>query len=81
MAKTPADQLQELRELTSNGTARDIRLAARLSQSDIARSIGVDASTVARWERGERLPRGTAAMSYARLLNRLARPTATATAS
>lgn len=74
MARTPAEQLQALRELTSSGAARDIRVAARLSQSDIARSIDVDASTIARWEAGKRLPRGDAAIAYARLLQRLDRP-------
>ena len=68
---TIAEELQELRSLTSSGTARDIRVAAFLSQADIARSIGTDPSTVARWERGERMPRGDVALKYRRLLAKL----------
>ena len=75
---TTAEQLQALRAMTKSGQARDIRRGARLSQGDISRSIGVDASTVARWETGQRTPRGEAALRYAHLLTRLSRASAAA---
>jgi transcriptional regulator with XRE-family HTH domain len=70
---TSAERLQTLRERTTSGQAREIRKAARLTQSDIARSVGVTFSTLSRWESGERLPRGEAALRYAALLDRLAK--------
>lgn len=56
--------LQEVRQWARSGEARRVRLAALLSQADIAHAVGVDASTVARWENGNRLPRGDAAERY-----------------
>jgi DNA-binding transcriptional regulator YiaG len=70
---TTAERLQVLRERTATGEAREIREAARLSQSDIARSVGVHFSTLSRWESGNRLPRGQAALRYAALLDRLSK--------
>ena len=73
---TKAERLQALRELTTSGKAREIREDARLSLSDIARSVGAHCSTVSRWESGQRLPRGEAALRYAALLERLAKAVA-----
>jgi transcriptional regulator with XRE-family HTH domain len=70
---TAAERLQTLRERTVSGQAREIREAARLTQSDIARSVGVHFSTLSRWESGARLPRGQPALRYAALLDRLAK--------
>lgn len=70
---TVAERLSHLRALTQSGEARAIRERARLALSDIAQSIDADPSSVGRWERGERLPRGEVALKYARLLERLAR--------
>lgn len=71
MAQTIAEEMQRLRRLTSNGEARRIRLAAGLSQAEVARSVAADPSTIGRWESGSRVPRGAAAIAYARLLARL----------
>ena len=71
MAITSAERLSWLRGITFSGKARQIRECARLSQADVARSVGADQSTVARWERGERVPRGAPALKYALLLDRL----------
>jgi DNA-binding transcriptional regulator YiaG len=70
---TTAERLSHLRALTKSGEARAIRESAQLALSDIGQSIGADPSSVGRWERGERLPRGVVALRYARLLERLAR--------
>jgi DNA-binding transcriptional regulator YiaG len=73
---TKAERLQALRALTTSGKAREIREDAHLSLSDIARSVGAHYSTVSRWESGQRLPRGEAALRYAALLDRLAKAVA-----
>lgn len=47
---------------------REIRKRAGLFQTDIATELGVHPETVARWERGQRRPRGAHLSAYARLL-------------
>lgn len=59
--------IAQLRADLRSGRARAIRERARLSQADIARAVGVDQPTVARWEAG-RLPRREHAARYADLL-------------
>jgi transcriptional regulator with XRE-family HTH domain len=71
MRKVDVLLLAETREAVSTGAASKLREAARLSQADVARAIGVSPSTVSRWEAGERLPRGKAARRYAEFLNAL----------
>lgn len=66
-----APTLALVRELAADGTARRIRIAARLSLYDIARDLGVKAGTVSRWETGKRTPRGEAALRWAQLLNEI----------
>ena len=63
--------LTRVRGLTNSGTARAIRLGAGLSLGEIARAIGVSPSTVLRWERRERTPRGEKALAYAQVLEEL----------
>ena len=61
-------ELTKARRLLRNGQAQRIRVDAGLSQIEIARSIGVSAGTVSRWESGDRRPVGDAALAYARVL-------------
>lgn len=68
---THAVDLARLRAWTANGKARGIREAARLSRGDVARSLGVNETTVARWELGLRSPTGAAAVRYLELLDAL----------
>lgn len=68
-----AERLAQVRAACVSGAARRIRLAARLSQADAAGAIGADPSALSRWERGERSPRGQAALRYGELLDRLGR--------
>jgi len=68
---TDAVDLARLRTWTASGRARTIRESARLSRGDVARSIGVNETTVARWELGLRSPTGAAAVRYLELLNAL----------
>ena len=64
--------IARLRTDLANGRARGIRENARLSQAEIARALGVDQPTVARWEGGT-MPRRHHATRYAELLGRLSR--------
>jgi DNA-binding transcriptional regulator YiaG len=72
-ATTRVERLARARAMTTTGEARSVRKRSRLSLADVGRTVGVDTSTVGRWERGERVPRGDAAWRYADLLDRLAR--------
>lgn len=56
------------RRLPGPALARQIRLNAGLSQARLARELGVQRVTVARWESGQRRPRGEIAARYAQLL-------------
>jgi transcriptional regulator with XRE-family HTH domain len=59
------------RRAVQDGRARSVRLAAGLSQHEIGAVVRVTAAAVSRWESGVRLPRGEAAVRYAKLLDRL----------
>ncbi len=61
------DQLTALmiaRRLSEEGTGRLIRERARLSIGELALVVGVDASTLSRWERGRTRPGGEAAVRW-----------------
>lgn len=60
-------ELVRMRDLVAGGRVRHIREAAGLSLADVARECGCSRSAVFHWERG-RVPRGTVAIRYARLL-------------
>ena len=62
------ERLAEVRALAASGEARRIRLAAKLSQGDLGRACDVTESAVSRWENGERVPRGRAALVYGQVL-------------
>lgn len=64
--------LIEARDAAKSGRAERLRRAAGVSQAELAGAVGVDASTVSRWERGRRLPRAPVAIAYARALRTLA---------
>jgi transcriptional regulator with XRE-family HTH domain len=69
-----APRLAKVRHLCSTGTARLIRQGAHLSLAEMAGEAGVASpSTVLRWERGERMPRGEPALRYLETLEQIAR--------
>ncbi|GAA0263622.1 hypothetical protein GCM10010492_75850 [Saccharothrix mutabilis subsp. mutabilis] len=68
---TLADRVAELREWITTGYARDLRVAAGLSQALVAQDCEVTASTVHRWETGDRSPRGRNITAYHAFLARL----------
>lgn len=61
-----------VRRLVADGSAREIRLLNRLSLAEVGESVGASPTTIWRWEKGERMPHGDAAMRYADLLGQLA---------
>lgn len=71
MKKSELFRLSKLREQVKNGEARRIREAAKVSQSEIARVLGVPPSTISVWEAGKRVPTGASALRYAELLDEL----------
>ncbi|MDP8931597.1 MAG: helix-turn-helix domain-containing protein [Actinomycetota bacterium] len=71
MTQTKALRLARVRAVVVSGEAQRLRKAARLSISEIAAACGVDQSTVWRWERGRRVPRGERALKYGELIDSL----------
>jgi transcriptional regulator with XRE-family HTH domain len=65
--------LAEIRRRAANGEARAARIAADITLAEIAEVVGVDRSTICRWENGQRVPRGPAALVYGRTLALLER--------
>lgn len=64
--------VMEAREAARSGRGERLRIAAGISQGELAAAIGVTPAAVSRWEAGERRPRGDAAVAYAQLLRSLA---------
>lgn len=65
------DLRQELRlgrELLAPGVARQIRINAGVTQTRLAEELGVDRTTIVRWEQGTAIPRGAARHHYLDLL-------------
>ncbi len=60
------------RDWAVNGTARQIRISASLTQQQVGDHCGVTGTAVAHWEAGTRTPRGRPALRWARLLAELA---------
>ena len=66
-------KLARVRRLTKTGSARSIRLGAKLSLAEVADNLGVGVSTLWRWEAVQRQPRGEPALRYCDLLDELLR--------
>jgi DNA-binding transcriptional regulator YiaG len=65
-------QVARVRKLVRSGQVRSIRMAAGLSQVEVAELLGVTPSAVCRWEAGARMPHGDVAIRYLELLMALA---------
>lgn len=65
--------LLRVRRLAEQGVARALRLEAGLSLAEMAAAVGgVDRTTIHKWERCVRRPRGPAALRYLSVLEELA---------
>jgi len=65
------EQVRELRRLPAPAVRSAIRHAAGITQQQLADELGVDRVTVARWELGQRTPRGDLRRRYVDLLEAL----------
>jgi DNA-binding transcriptional regulator YiaG len=54
--------LAAVRRMIRSGEARAIREQARISQAELARSIGASQGAVSHWENGVRMPHGHLAL-------------------
>lgn len=63
--------LARAREIARTGRAIGIRQSAGLSCADVGAAVGAAPSTIWRWERGERMPRGEAALQWASFITAL----------
>jgi transcriptional regulator with XRE-family HTH domain len=63
--------LTQLSEWITTGRARELREHAHMSRLSVAAEMQVWPSTIARWESGERTPRGRSAIEYYTLLAEL----------
>ena len=66
-----ATEVVARRRLPAPAMAREIRLAAGVSQGRMAKELGVTSITVSRWEAGSRVPRGELLVRYVALLDEL----------
>ncbi|MDO3396993.1 helix-turn-helix transcriptional regulator [Nocardioides sp. SOB44] len=64
-------EVRRARELTTGPTAREIRRAAGLTQERLAAALGVDRTTLARWEAGTSRPRPAELATWVDLLDAL----------
>jgi transcriptional regulator with XRE-family HTH domain len=67
--------ISEVRAMLREGRLRELRERHSLSQHELARALGVDPSTVSRWESGERVPLEAAAARLHAFLSALERAT------
>lgn len=65
-------RLTAARRAATSGEGRRRREAAGLSLREVAGALGVDPTTLQKWERGDRAPRGEPAIRWMDLLDQLA---------
>lgn len=61
------------RQAAKSGRLRELREACRLTQAESGGLCGVTGPAWARWESGDRVPRGRPAVELGRLIERLER--------
>jgi transcriptional regulator with XRE-family HTH domain len=61
----------EGRETARSGRGARVRRFAGISQAELGEAVGVTSTTISRWERGQRQPRGHHAIAYLRALREL----------
>ncbi len=59
------------RRLAASGDGRAVRLAAKITLTELAAQLGVSPSTLLHWERGDSAPRTDVATRYSELIERL----------
>ena len=66
-------RLAWVRRVAATGEARKIRKEAHVTQNELANVVAVSRPTICLWETGKRIPRGAAALRYAKALDKLTR--------
>ncbi len=65
------DEVRAARALPRREVARAIRIAAGVTQQDLADELGTSRNTISRWETGERKPSARLRARYATILRQL----------
>lgn len=73
MIKEGVERAKAIRALPSVEELRLLRRRADLTQTQLAELLGVTRDAVAKYESGERTPRGGVALRYVDVLNQIAR--------
>lgn len=73
-----SERAQTTPHQTVDGAAKKIRKAAGITLAQMAAVLGVDESTLSRWESGSRTPKSHHAREWGRLLNELERASTSA---
>ena len=66
-------QIAAVRRRLKSGEARELRIVAQVSLSEVARAAHISTTSAWRYENGERTPRAAQALAYARVLEHLER--------
>jgi transcriptional regulator with XRE-family HTH domain len=61
----------EGRETARSGRGARVRRIAGITQAELGEALGVTSTTISRWERGERQPRGRHAIAYLRAVREI----------
>ncbi|MGO8684487.1 MAG: helix-turn-helix domain-containing protein [Thermoleophilia bacterium] len=64
-------RLAQLRRLLASGEAERVRIAAGVNRAEAAKTCGVQAVTLIRWETGRTTPKTRRALAYLHLLEML----------
>jgi transcriptional regulator with XRE-family HTH domain len=72
-AAEDALDIVRVRSWLRTGRAREIRKRAGLSQADVGKAVGTNASQMSRWEAGKGAPHRDSALKLARLYEELER--------
>jgi len=64
-------RVSRARQALASGRGRKMRERAKLSTRELAGMVGVDQSTIARWERGETVPSAEDALAWSTAMERL----------
>jgi len=64
-------RISECRRKLRSGEARELRVGAQMSLSEVARAAGISRTAAWRYENGARTPRPAQALRYARVLELL----------
>lgn len=71
MAQHDIVLLAKARRYATTGHGREVRMGCGLSLREMAEAVGIATSSLWRWEHGERVPRGSSAAQWARLVDEL----------